>query len=96
MSPSGDHRPARFADHPRPPGRWERDYPDGIRALADHDEVLQTVAERIALTIEPVLMVLDPAMIVLGGPTGLAGGRRLAELVAAQAANDEGRFRRCA
>lgn len=70
-------------------GDGERDYPDGIRALADHDEVLQTVAERIALTIEPVLMVLDPAMIVLGGPTGLAGGRRLAELVAAQAANDE-------
>lgn len=70
-------------------GDGERDYPDGIRALADHDEVLQTVAERIALTIEPVLVVLDPAMIVLGGPTGLAGGRRLAELVAAQAANDE-------
>lgn len=70
-------------------GDREHDYPDGIRALADHDEVLQTVAERIALTIEPVLVVLDPAMIVLGGPTGLAGGRRLAELVAAQAANDE-------
>lgn len=70
-------------------GDGEHDYPDGIRALADHDEVLQTVAERIALTIEPVLVVLDPAMIVLGGPTGLAGGRRLAELVAAQAANDE-------
>ncbi|MFJ6427428.1 ROK family protein [Microbacterium maritypicum] len=70
-------------------GDRERGYADGIRALADDEQVLQTVAERIALTIEPVLVVLDPAMIVLGGPTGLAGGRRLAELVAERAANDE-------
>ena len=61
----------------------------GILALADDEEALRTVASRIALTIEPVLVVLDPAMIVLGGPTGLAGGRRLAELVAEHATGDE-------
>ncbi|KJL18280.1 N-acetylglucosamine repressor [Microbacterium oxydans] len=70
-------------------GGGEHGYADGIRALADDEQVLQTVAERIALTIEPVLVVLDPAMIVLGGPTGLAGGSRLAALVAERAANDE-------
>lgn len=77
-------------------GDREGSYADSIQALADDEEVLQTVAERIALTIEPVLLVLDPAMIVLGGPTGLAGGRRLAELVAQRAAADERPVRRCA
>lgn len=62
---------------------------DGLAALALHDEVLRMVADRIALTIEPVLVVLDPALIVLGGPTNLAGGQRLAELVAERAAGEE-------
>jgi len=71
-----------LADH----GRNAR----GILALAEDDAALRTVADRIALTIEPVLVVLDPAMIVLGGPTGLAGGRRLAELVAERASGEGG------
>lgn len=63
--------------------------PRDLLTLADDEPALRTVADRIALTIEPVLVVLDPAMIVLGGPTSLAGGRRLAELVAERAAGDE-------
>lgn len=39
-------------------------------------------AERVALGLVPVLAVLDPERIVLGGPTGLEGGERLAALVA--------------
>jgi predicted NBD/HSP70 family sugar kinase len=70
-------------------GEQEGDHPQGILALADDERTLRTVADRIALTIEPVLVVLDPAMIVLGGPTGLAGGRRLAEMVAERAAGEE-------
>ncbi|WP_217183477.1 ROK family transcriptional regulator [Streptomyces sp. AC495_CC817] len=72
---------------------------DGIRALVDggapqvvfaeDESVLAAVAERIALTIEPVLAVLDPELVVLGGPTALAGGLRLAELVAARTARDD-------
>ncbi|WP_435743953.1 ROK family transcriptional regulator [Microbacterium sp. PMB16] len=64
-------------------------YPRDVLALADDAAAMRTVAERIALTIEPVLVVLDPAMIVLGGPTSLAGGALLAELVAARAAIGE-------
>ncbi|MFF2272397.1 ROK family protein [Agromyces sp. NPDC058136] len=50
--------------------------------LAGDDAALEAVATRAALAIEPLLTVLDPAMVVLGGPTGIAGGERLAELVA--------------
>lgn len=70
-------------------GDRDGDYPRGILALADDERALRIVADRIALTIEPVLVVLDPAMIVLGGPTGLAGGARLAELVAERATDVE-------
>ncbi|MHC9045083.1 ROK family transcriptional regulator [Microbacterium saperdae] len=66
---------------------------DGARRsladLAADDVVMNMLADRIALTLEPVLAVLDPAVIVLGGPTCLAAGARLAELVAARAERDE-------
>lgn len=64
-------------------------YPAGLAALAADDDALRVIAERIAVTIEPVLAVLDPQLIVLGGPTSLAGGGRLAELVAARTRSDE-------
>jgi len=48
-----------------------RDTPDAVAALA----------ERVALGLVPVLAVLDPERIVLGGPTGREGGERLAALV---------------
>jgi predicted NBD/HSP70 family sugar kinase len=51
--------------------------------LADLDEsALTALADRVVLGVIPVLAVLDPELIVLGGPTGAAGGARLAELVA--------------
>jgi predicted NBD/HSP70 family sugar kinase len=51
--------------------------------LADLDETaLTALADRVVLGVIPVLAVLDPELIVLGGPTGAAGGARLAELVA--------------
>jgi len=58
-----------------------------LAALADDPErlaVLRDLAERIALGVVPVLAVLDPSLVVLGGPTGAAGGEELAEQVRAQ------------
>jgi predicted NBD/HSP70 family sugar kinase len=46
------------------------------------DAALNALADRVVLGVIPVLAVLDPELIVLGGPTGTAGGSRLAELVA--------------
>ena len=40
-----------------------------------------SVADRVALALAPIVALLDPASIVLGGPTGVAGGVRLASLV---------------
>jgi predicted NBD/HSP70 family sugar kinase len=53
-----------------------------VRDLPDDDRALSALADRVALGVVPVLAVLDPELVVLGGPTGLAGGERLAELVA--------------
>lgn len=64
-------------------------YPQGIAALAADDEALGIIAERIALTLEPVLAVLDPEMVVLGGPTALACGARLAAIVAERIAGSD-------
>lgn len=50
--------------------------------LADDGAALGALADRVILAVNPLLAILDPSMIVLGGPTGNAGGDRLAELVA--------------
>jgi predicted NBD/HSP70 family sugar kinase len=50
--------------------------------LAHDDDALSALADRVILAVNPLLAILDPSMIVLGGPTGIAGGARLAELVA--------------
>ncbi|SIN69081.1 ROK family transcriptional regulator [Agromyces cerinus] len=50
--------------------------------LAADDDALSALADRVILAVNPLLAILDPSMIVLGGPTGTAGGARLAELVA--------------
>lgn len=60
-----------------------------IDALAEHparDAVFAEIAPRIALGIVPVLAILDPEAIVLGGPLGSAGGELLAGLVSAEIA----------
>lgn len=45
------------------------------------DNALNALADRVVLGVIPVVAVLDPELVVLGGPTGAAGGPRLAELV---------------
>lgn len=57
---------------------------DVIAALSDHparEGVFAEVARRIALGVVPVLAILDPELIVLGGPIGTSGGQLLADLV---------------
>ncbi|MGG7509713.1 ROK family protein [Plantibacter sp. YIM 135249] len=58
------------------------DYEAGVVTISQRPDVLNVLADRIVLALEPVQAVLDPAMVVLGGPTGRAGGDALAELVA--------------
>lgn len=53
----------------------------GRGAFDRHGADLAGFAERVALVIAPVLAVLDPELVVLGGPIGAAGGERLADLV---------------
>lgn len=53
------------------------------RLKAEHgDGALEHLAPRIAVGLVPVLAVLDPERVVLGGPTGVEGGALLATLVA--------------
>ncbi|WP_028050540.1 ROK family transcriptional regulator [Cellulomonas sp. URHD0024] len=55
-----------------------------LAELATHPAkhaVLGELAERVAVGVIPVLAVLDPPVVVLGGPTGAAGGQTLADLV---------------
>jgi predicted NBD/HSP70 family sugar kinase len=52
-----------------------------VVGIADNDAALAVLAPRIALGVLPLVAVLDPEVVVLGGPTGLAGGDRLARLV---------------
>ena len=55
-----------------------------LAELAAHpakQAVLGELAERVAVGVIPVLAVLDPPVVVLGGPTGVAGGQTLADLV---------------
>lgn len=57
------------------------DLTDALTRLPGNEPVLAGLAERVALLVQPLAAVLDPACVVLGGPTGVAGGERLAELV---------------
>lgn len=57
-----------------------------LRAHPARDAVLAAIAPRIALGIVPVLAILDPEAIVLGGPLGAAGGAALAARVTAEIA----------
>jgi predicted NBD/HSP70 family sugar kinase len=59
-------------------GRTNREI---IAGIGDNHAALVELAPRIALGVLPVLAVLDPEVVVLGGPTGIAGGTRLATLV---------------
>lgn len=59
--------------------------PEALAALEsapNRGEVIADLAPRIAIALTPLLSVLDPELLVLGGPTGSAGGAELAALVA--------------
>lgn len=63
------------------------DYTAAVEAIPGspaRDALLAELAPRIAVGVVPVLALLDPELVVLGGPTGRAGGDRLAELVSAE------------
>ncbi len=68
-------------------GVHARSLADLCAILATHparEAVLSALAPRIALGIVPVLAILDPETIVLGGPLGSAGGAELAALVSGE------------
>lgn len=52
-----------------------------LPASLDDLPVLDEVAARVALLTGPIVALLDPGIVVLGGPTGIAGGRPLADRV---------------
>ena len=58
--------------------------PELLAGLSTNHAALDELAPRVALGVLPVLAVLDPDVVVLGGPTGSAGGPALAALVEEQ------------
>jgi predicted NBD/HSP70 family sugar kinase len=61
-------------------------------ALTDHPNrsaVFAEMAPRIALGVVPVLAILDPGVVVIGGPIGIAGGDELATLVRSEIERDQ-------
>jgi predicted NBD/HSP70 family sugar kinase len=66
---------------------------EALRLLPGNEPALEAIAARVALLSAVLEAVLDPGRLVLGGPTGLAGGDRLAELVAERLGADRVRVR---
>lgn len=75
---------ARMVREAGAPGKTDAEL---FAALSAQPEAMDTLATRITLAVVPVLAVLDPGLLVLGGPVGLGGGTRLATLVAARIAS---------
>jgi predicted NBD/HSP70 family sugar kinase len=61
-------------------------YAEALAALPGNDTALESLADRIALLVDTLAAVADPAQVVLGGPTALVGAERLAALVQARVA----------
>lgn len=59
---------------------------DVLPRLHDDDDALDGLARRVEPLVSTLMVVIDPAAFFLGGPTGSAGGTRLAELVQARVA----------
>lgn len=65
------------------PGDGYADYLAAMVAAPDSPEVVALVDDfgrRIATVIQPVVAVVEPHLVVLGGPTCIAGGQRLADV----------------
>jgi len=61
-------------------------YAEALAALPGNETALNSLADRIALLVDTLAAVADPAQVVLGGPTALVGAERLAALVQARVA----------
>ncbi len=57
---------------------------DVLHRLPDDEAALDAVADRVSIALEAVLAIIDPELVVLGGPTGSTGGAALAGRVAAR------------
>ena len=77
----GGHAVARIARHHGVRGRTQEAVLEALAHDPRRADVMTDLAPRIAVGVVPVLAVLDPQVVVLGGPTGAAGGDLLAELV---------------
>ena len=71
-------------DIARKHGATGSDLTELLIGIENNPAALAEFAPRIALGVLPVLAVLDPDVVVLGGPTGSAGGAALAALVEEQ------------
>ncbi len=58
-----------------------QDFDVALGMLADSPAHMRDYAQRVALLIRPLASVLDPALIILGGPVGTVGGQGLSRLV---------------
>ena len=52
------------------------------RGAFERIDDLDAYADRVAIVVAPVIAVLDPELIILGGPIGIQGGTELSDLVA--------------
>lgn len=52
-----------------------------LTRLPGHPDLLDALADRVSVAVRLIEALLDPGLVVLGGPTGVAGGAALAELV---------------
>ncbi|MDQ2669869.1 MAG: ROK family protein [Gemmatimonadota bacterium] len=52
-----------------------------LTRLPGHPELLEALADRVAVAVRLIEALLDPGLVVLGGQTGIAGGEALATLV---------------
>jgi predicted NBD/HSP70 family sugar kinase len=73
-----------------PPGSGAQDAEAAVRSALTAgprgDRFLDELADHVALGAQAICLVLDPGCLVLGGEVGRAGGRQLADLVAARLA----------
>lgn len=63
-------------------GREQDSLEQALPLLAERPDLIAGLADRIALALQPTCAVLDPGLVVLGGPTCVAAGTSLASQVA--------------
>ena len=56
-------------------------YPSSLDALAGSEEYLLAYTQRLQLLVNPLVAILDPGLIILGGPTGARVGVELVSLL---------------